>query len=90
MRKKEPTWEWTCRRRCHLRASVNSTLSPTPPRSFTSHMHPSTPFAPPSFARFAHYTKSIDSVPAYRLTIDRAAAVYSVCGQWTIRMSTTS
>lgn len=48
------------------------------------------PFAPPSFARFAHYTESIDSVPAYRLTIDRAAAVYSVCRQWTIRMSTTS
>ena len=49
-----------------------------------------TPFATPSFARFAHYTKCIDSVPAYRLTIDPAVAVYSVCRQWTIRTLTTS
>ena len=71
-----------------LRASVNSFFHAAkilhkPHASFT-------PFAPPSFARFAHYTESIDLVPAYRLTIDRAVAVYSVCRQWTIRMSTTS
>jgi hypothetical protein len=71
-----------------LRASVNSFFPRRQdPSQATCILHP---FATPSFARFAHYTTSIDSVPAYRLAIDRAAAVYSVCRQWTIRMSTTS